>query len=114
MSTVAANEPDKITVFYQSLQDYESGKVKLMWEAPSDNGSQITLYTVTRDVGSGVYFVVHEGAGTSYTDTDLVAGASYSYKVQAANFVGAGQESDVLITTASSIPGKIDTVQIVL
>ena len=105
LTTVAANEPDKITVFSQSLQDYESGKVKLIWDAPNDNGSQITHYTVTRDVGSGVFFVVYEGSSPSYTDTNLVAGASYSYKVTASNIVGAGEESDVLITTASSIPG---------
>ena len=88
--------------------------MKLEWGAPSDNGSEIVKYTVTRDVGSGVHFVVHEGPEPSCTDSNLLAGATYLYKVMATNIAGDSIESAILSTTASSIPGKIESLFIVL
>jgi len=111
---IAANVPDKITDFSQSLFDYVTGEVHLEWVAPANNGSPITSYTVTRDVGSGVFFVVHEGQDTFFFDLGLTRGDTYNYKVKATNVIGESEESDVLVTTASEIPGKILTLFIVL
>jgi len=74
VSFVIANAPDQITQFSQSLTDYEKGKAKLFWSSPNDNGSKILYYSVTRDVGSGVFYLVHSGIETNFTDTGLQAG----------------------------------------
>lgn len=111
---IAANEPTQITVFEQPTTDYESGTVRLSWEAPNNSGSEILRYIVTRDVGSGVHYVVYEGIDLNYTDTELQPGETYLYKVRAENARGEGPESAVLTTTASQIPGKIDSVSIKL
>lgn len=111
---IAANEPSKITAFEQPLTGYKSGTVTLSWTPPNDNGSRITHYTVTRDVGSGVHFKIYEGFESRYVDTNLQAGETYLYKVWAVNDRGEGPESDVLTTTASQIPGKIESVKISL
>ena len=60
-SFIVANVPSKISVFNQSTENYESGKAKLTWEQPINNGSPITSYLVQRDVGSGAFFKVYEG-----------------------------------------------------
>ena len=81
----------------------------LSWQAPDNNGSEITSYIVTRDVGSGVHYIIYEGIEATYIDTGLQAGETYLYKVSAVNAFGQGEVSSVLTTTASQIPGKIDT-----
>ena len=86
----------------------------LSWVAPDNNGSQITHYIVTRDVGSGVHYIVYQGSESRYVDINLQPGETYLYKVRAVNAFGQGLESDILTTTASQIPGKIDSVRIVL
>lgn len=90
LSVIAANEPAKITVFEQPTTGYESGTVTLSWEAPDNHGSEILSYVVTRDVGVGVHYIVHEGLETTFIDTDLVPGESYIYKVSAVNARGEG------------------------
>ena len=111
---IAANEPDQVTVFEQPTTGYESGTVTLSWEAPNANGSEITSYVVTRDVGSGVHYIVHEGIDTTYIDRGLLAGETYLYTVSAVNARGQGEQSAILTTTASQIPGKIDSQSIKL
>jgi len=64
-------------------------------------------------VGSGVFFKVYQGATDRYTDKGLVAGKSYTYKCAAINAAGQGPNSASVVTTASSIPGKISIVNIV-
>lgn len=56
VSFVIANAPEAISDLQQSTVAYEVGKVKLVWSEPESNGSPITAYLVTRDVGSGVFF----------------------------------------------------------
>ena len=69
---IAANEPSQITVFEQPTIGYETGTVSLSWHAPDNNGSEITRYVVTRDVGSGVHYIVYEGIEASYRDRSLM------------------------------------------
>lgn len=104
---IIANVPGQITAFSQSTQNYESGKVKLIWSKPQNNGSPITSYLVSRDVGSGVFFKVYQGVNPTFNDTGLVAGQNYNYKVLANNVVGSGVFSAVLTAIAGSIPVKI-------
>lgn len=98
-----AKVPDQITTFSQT-SDYQSGTISLTWAAPAENGSPISSYTLMRDVGSGVYYTITEGLFDSYTDTGLVEGASYNYKVKANNTAGESAESSVLIGTAGQLP----------
>lgn len=108
-SFIVANVPSKVQSLSQSTKDYETGKVKLIWSQPSNNGSPITSYLVQRDVGSGVFFKVYEGVSPQFTDTGLEAGQNYNYRVRANNIVGYGDFSDVLTAIAGSIPRKITT-----
>jgi hypothetical protein len=76
-------------------------QVGLTWV---DNASNETAYTVERATGSGAYSVIATlGANVaSYTDTGLVAGTTYSYKVRAnagATYSGYSNVATVTITS---------------
>lgn len=90
ISQIIANVPSMITDFAQQSYDYESGKCKLLWSAPALNGSPIKYYTVTKDVGSGVFYPIYTGTNTFFTDANLIYGQSYNYKVYATNSAGDG------------------------
>ncbi|MEM3493314.1 MAG: NosD domain-containing protein, partial [Thermoplasmata archaeon] len=63
-------------------------KVILSWEMPDDDGGfRITGYRIYRN-GS---LLVELGNVTNYTDTGLVNGVAYTYKVSAVNSIGEGQ-----------------------
>lgn len=109
-----ANLPDQITVFTQPTVDYITGTVNLNWDAPLNNGSPITQYILQRDVGIGVFFTIWEGQETSYRNTGLMPGQTYMYRIKAVNIIGEGPFSGVLTTTASAIPGKITSQEILL
>jgi subtilisin family serine protease len=73
--------------------------VVLTWTAPSsDGGSAITHYLVYRN-GS---LVTTLGNVTSYTDTGLTNGVTYTYRVSAENGVGEGAQSNALSATPSA------------
>jgi hypothetical protein len=91
---IAANVPSKITTLAQNTQGYQAGTVWLLWQKPEENGSKILLYSVSRDVGSGVFFEVYRGLNPSFTDSALRVGQSYNYKVKAFNAKGFGPDSE--------------------
>ena len=113
-SLISAILPPAVSNFKQPTEGYVTGQVLLQWDIPASNGSPITSYSVTRDVGTGVFFKVYQGPAPTYTDTALVPGTSYIYKVAAQNAVGLGPSTTGLVTTASAIPGKISVVSIEL
>jgi hypothetical protein len=58
-------------------------QVHLSWTASTDN-VEVTGYLVERqDPGSTSFVQVGTSTGTSYNDTELVAGSAYSYRVRA-------------------------------
>lgn len=71
------------------------------------NGSPIKYYTITKDVGNGVYYPIYIGSDTNFTDTKLIPGQSYNYKIYATNGAGDGPVSNTLSAIAGSLPGKI-------
>jgi titin len=68
-----------------------SGQVALTWSAAAANGSPVTGYTVEyTPAGGSPQTVATNSATASYTVTGLTNGTSYTFRVQAANVVGAG------------------------
>jgi fibronectin type 3 domain-containing protein len=68
--------------------------VTLTWTPPSDGGSAITGYVISRGTAPGAqssYATV--GAVSSYTDSAVAAGTTYYYRLQAVNAVGTGASS---------------------
>lgn len=111
-SSIAALVPGQITTLEQLDYDYEQGKVKLAWTQPAINGSPIKQYTLSKDVGSGVFYPIYQGIDLSFTDVNLVPGQSYNYKIYATNGAGDGPVSTVLTGYAGEYPGKITSVTI--
>ena len=69
--------------------------VHLSWTAPGDGGSPITGYRVYRGASSGTesFLVAPAGTGTTFDDSGLTNGSTYSYQVSAVNGVGEGPRS---------------------
>jgi chitodextrinase len=72
----------------------------ISWTAPANNGAAITKYEVKR--GSTV--LSSSVTGTSYTDTGLTNGTSYSYTVRAYNTAGWGAYSSSVSGTPRTVP----------
>jgi len=105
LQITVANVPAQVTGLHQPTTNYVAGKIWLKWVAPSTFqtvGSAISKYTIFRDVGSGVFYALAEVPGTmlEFTDSNLVAGQLYNYKVSASNEIGSGLESVVFTGTA--------------
>jgi len=75
-----------------------TGSVALSWSAPASNGgSAITGYRVYRSTASGAETLLTTlGNVTSWTDSNVVNGTTYYYKVSALNSVGEGTQSGEL------------------
>jgi PKD repeat protein len=95
-----------------------AGKVSLSWTAPSSNGGvNITSYKVYRGTTSGSETLLTSGgcsglgAVTSCTDSGLVGGQTYYYKVSAVNSIGEGAQSNEASATPTSA-GNCTTAQL--
>ncbi len=86
-------------------------RVNLAWSAPAANGEAITSYTLQRKVGSGSYATTTTsigGSATSYGDTDVTPGMTYTYRILAVNSVGAaGWSNEDSATTDRAAPDSI-------
>ncbi|MEI6795230.1 MAG: fibronectin type III domain-containing protein [Methanomassiliicoccales archaeon] len=84
-----------------------NAQVVLTWQAPaSDGGSAIACYRVYRsNTESGTYESIALPEVLTYTDTGLVNGQPYWYKVSAANLIGEGNNCSVVSATPSPAPG---------
>ena len=76
-----------------------NAQVSLSWTTPANGGVAISGYTLKR--GSTT---IYTGTGTSFTDTSLTNGTSYSYTVFATNGVGNSSTG-----SASATPRTIPT-----
>ena len=71
---------------------YDSTRIDLSWTVPNDYGSAITRYELERKTGSGSYAAVTPAPGasaTTYRDTGLTVGTTYTYRLRAYNAIGA-------------------------
>src|SRR5262249_44810508 len=88
-----------------------NGSVALSWSAPaSDGGAAITSYAIYRGTSSGGESLLDSTTGpvTTYTDSSVVNGTKYFYKVTAINMVGESQPSNEVSATPSlpaTVPG---------
>jgi len=82
-----------------------SGRVALTWQAPaSDGGRAVTNYTVYRGPTSGSETLLATiGNATSFNETGLPNGTTYSYRVSATNVVGEGSTTGS--ASNSTLPG---------
>lgn len=76
-----------------------SALVHLSWTAPSDGGSAITNYQVYRASGGVRVLLAPLGAVTTYDDSTVANGTTYSYEVSAVNAVGEGALSNQVSVT---------------
>jgi len=79
-------------------------QVKLTWVAASDN-FRATKYEVERkDPGSTRFVHLGTTTGTSYTDTGLAAGGTYSYRVLARDAKGKLKDYSGVVSTTTGSP----------
>jgi chitodextrinase len=78
-------------------------EVKLSWTASTDNGGATEYEVERQDPGSTSFVHLGTTVGTSYYDTGLEAGSSYSYRVLVRDATGSPNECSevVSVTTAS-------------
>ncbi len=76
------------------------GKVSLSWAAPP-NGP--TSYTVSRAEGTGAYAAVGTPTTTSFTDSTVVNGHTYSYVVSASNGTCSSDNSVAMTATPEAV-----------
>ena len=81
--------------------------IELSWARPSDNGSPITRYELERKEAGESYALVSPGPGvaaTTYRDSQVSAGTTYTYQLRAVNGDGDGEWSDEATATARETP----------
>ena len=77
--------------------------IELSWSRPSDNGSPITRYELERKEESESYALVSPDpsvAATTYRDSQLSAGTTYTYQLRAVNADGDAEWSNEATATA--------------
>ncbi|MCV6605587.1 MAG: fibronectin type III domain-containing protein [Porticoccaceae bacterium] len=84
-----------------SATENANGEVRLTW---TDNSSNESSFRIERRVGSGSFTTLNTLSAniTSFTDTAVTAGTSYSYRVTARNSGGDSAASNVATITLSS------------
>ncbi len=85
-----------------------STQINMTWKAPLDNGGlAITGYKISQKVGSNMYHTLVDdtkSTKTSYLHSNLMAGATYTYKVSAINSAGTGNPSNDASATTTPTP----------
>jgi hypothetical protein len=94
--------PDAPTDLMAAPQD---NAVRLSWTAPGSGGAPILGYQVQYSTDGGNWTDATAPTGTSTTVTGLTDGTRYSFRVAANNVVGAGDWSNSLDATPSTVPG---------
>ncbi len=82
--------------------------ISLSWTTPSNNGgSSITGYKIEAKIGTGTYTVLVANTGTaatSYVNSGLSTGTTYTYRVSAINSIGtSGPSNEASATPAQTL-----------
>ena len=84
-----------------------STHIDLRWSTPGDNGNPITRYELERKEGSGSYAPVNPVPGvaaTTYRDSQVTTGTTYTYQLSAVNADGNAAWSNEATATANNPP----------
>ena len=85
--------------------------VTLSWDAPTEDAAAVTGYQVLRAQGDGQATIL-EGdtmsTSTTYTDSTVEDGETYTYQVRARRGGMAGEESDTVEVTIPEAPAPMD------
>ena len=82
-----------------------NGRLTLSWSSPSTGGSRITNYNVYRGNASGEEtLLIVLGNMIIFTDTGLVNGQTYYYRVSAVNAIGEGPLSAEISASPAGVP----------
>jgi fibronectin type 3 domain-containing protein/C1A family cysteine protease len=81
--------------------------IVLTWSVPTSNGySPITGYKVYRSEASGTETFLTTTNGTNFTDTGLVNGNAYYYRISAVNAMGEGALGDEVYDSPATVPAE--------
>lgn len=101
-SSFAPSPPQNLTATVSS-----PSQIDLSWISPSNGSSSITGYEIQRSTDGGTnWSTIVSNTGnidTSYNDTGLSAGMTYTYRVSAINSIGTGSPSNTASATTPSI-----------
>ena len=82
--------------------------IDLSWTAPLDTGGElITGYQIERQIGTGAFEIIisdTETTSTLFSDIELTAGTSYTYRVAAITATGLGAASGTAGATTFDLP----------
>jgi hypothetical protein len=94
-----------------TLTAVTESQIDLSWTdvtTPANGNSDITLYSLYWDNGSGTSnIVLLEALQTTIQVTGLTGATTYKFKVKARNIYGSGEFSTELAVLASDIPDKM-------
>ena len=93
-----------------------SSEIVISWETPEDRGGiKLTGFNVYLAEDHGDFDLIDTAPATTnpsityHTQTPLVPGGIYRFKVSATNFVGEGDISDSILVYAADLPAAPDT-----
>jgi hypothetical protein len=90
---------------YNLTANAGNAQVALAWWAAGDNGSAIIHYNVYRSASEdGTYSLIASPTDLYYTDTGLINGRTYWYKVSAVNTAGEGGMTVPVFSTPFTVP----------
>jgi len=85
--------------------------VNISWQSNA-NGSAITKYTVERSLDGANWTNVAEQTNATYTDTNVVNGTEYQYRVTAENLFGSSDTSTIMTATPYTRPAAPSNVTV--
>lgn len=98
--------PDAPVSLLETVASRTASSITFTWsQGVSNGGAPVLDYRVSSDQATGSYTVIASGVATSqYTATVLVAGNSYSFKVEARNSFGYSALSSAVTILCATIP----------
>ena len=102
--SVSSSDPITVPTTPRNLKAIESSsQIQLSWNEPSSDGnSKITGYKIEVKKDSDSYSTLESNTNTSttsYTDSNVQTGSTYTYRIYAINSVGTSSPSEVSATS---------------
>ena len=88
-----------------TLTPQAGGQIDLTWTTPANNAYAIINYDVERSPDGTTWTALTTLNGNTYSDTGLIVGDTYHYRVAARNSIGLGAFSTSQSQVAGNVPG---------